>query len=72
MILAALAIVVAGYFLWQGDFNKAFVIAAVGAVAWFLNYRLQMRAITAAADREEQNKRGEQENENAFDEDQNN
>ncbi len=70
--MAGLAVVAAGYFLWQRDLNKAFVIAALGAVAWFLNYRVQMKAITAAVDRDEQNEGDEQENENGFDEDQNN
>jgi hypothetical protein len=55
MILAAVAIVVAGFFLWRRDFDTAFVIAALGMVAWFLNYRVQMKEITAAADLEEKN-----------------
>ena len=55
MIVAGVAIVVAGVFLWRRDFNTAFVIAALGMVAWFLNYRAQMKQITAAADREEKN-----------------
>jgi len=46
MILSAVAIVVAALFIWRRDFNTAFVVATVGAVAWFLNYRLQMREIT--------------------------
>jgi len=50
MIIAGVAIVVAGYFLFHRDFDTAFVIAAAGAVAWFLNYRVQMKQITAAAD----------------------
>jgi hypothetical protein len=35
------------------DFDKAFIIAALGMLAWFLNYRAQMKEIVAAADREE-------------------
>ena len=61
MILAGIAIVVAGVFLWQRDFNTAFVIAALGMVAWFLNYRAQMKEITAAADLEEKNNTYEEE-----------
>ena len=55
MILAAVAIVVAGFFLWRRDFDTAFVIAALGMVTWFLNYRVQMKEVTAAADLEEKN-----------------
>ncbi len=50
MTVAAVAMVGAGFFLLRRDFDKAFVVAALGAVAWFLNYRVQMREITAAAD----------------------
>ena len=61
MIVAAVAIVVAAIFLWRRDFDTAFVIAALGMVAWFLNYRAQMREITAAADLKEKNKLYEEE-----------
>jgi len=60
MILAGVAIIVAGVFLWRRDFDTAFVIAALGVVAWFLNYRVQMKEVTAAADREEKNNRYEE------------
>ena len=61
MIVAAVAIVMAGVFLWRRDFDTAFVVAAVGMVAWFLNYRAQMKEITAAADLKEKNNRYEEE-----------
>ena len=61
MIVAGVAIVVAGVFVWRRDFNTAFVIAALGMVAWFLNYRAQMKEIVAAADREETNNTYEEE-----------
>jgi hypothetical protein len=32
----------------RGDYEKAFVSAAVGSVAWFLSYRVQMRALVGA------------------------
>ncbi len=56
MILAGVCIVAAAFFLLRGDLNTAFVIAALGMVAWFLNYRAQMKAIIAAADLEEDSK----------------
>ena len=61
MIVAGVAIVVAGVFLWRRDFNTAFVIAALGMVAWFLNYRAQMKEITAAAEPDEDNTTYEEE-----------
>ena len=57
MILAGICIVIAAFFLLRRDLNTAFVIAALGMVAWFLNYRAQMKAIIAAADLEEHKKR---------------
>jgi hypothetical protein len=59
MIVAGVCIVVAGFFLLRRDLDTAFVIAALGMCAWLLNYRAQMKAITAAADLEEENKRDE-------------
>jgi preprotein translocase subunit YajC len=56
MIAAGLAIMVAGVFVWRRDFDAAFVAAALGVIAWFLNYRAQMKETTAAADLEEVNK----------------
>jgi len=61
MIIAAVAIVMAGVFLWRRDFDTAFVIAALGMVAWFLNYRAQMKEITATADLKEKNNGYEEE-----------
>jgi Flp pilus assembly protein TadB len=44
MILAAFLLIVAAVFLWGGNLSAAFVIATLGAVAWFLSYRSQLRA----------------------------
>lgn len=68
MIVAGLCIVVAAFFLLRGELNTAFVVAALGIVAWFLNYRSQMKAIVTAADME-QSKRQEIEDEEDSDED---
>lgn len=61
MVVAGAGIVVAAFFLLRRDFDKAFVIAALGMVAWFLNYRAQVRE-TTAADLEDENKGDEVEN----------
>lgn len=50
MIVAAVAMVVAGVFLLRRELDKAFVVAALGMVAWFLNYRVQMRELIAKED----------------------
>jgi len=55
LIVAGVCILVAAYFLWRRDFDTAFVIAALGAVAWFLNYRAQLKEITTAANALEHN-----------------
>jgi len=55
MILSGVCILAAAFFLLRGELNTAFVIATLGIVAWFLNYRIQMKAIVDAADREQNN-----------------
>jgi hypothetical protein len=50
LILAGACVVVAGVFLLQGDFDRAFVVAAIGMVAWFLNYRAQIKEKLAEND----------------------
>jgi len=60
MILAGACIMVAAFFLWRRDLDAAFVTAALGLVAWFLNYRAQMKEVIAAADIEENSKRDEE------------
>jgi hypothetical protein len=48
MIMAGVCGVVALFFVFRSDYEKAFVVAAVGAVCWFLNYRQQLRESLAA------------------------
>ncbi len=54
MILAAVGGVVAAVLVFRGDFEKAFVAAAAGAVCWFLNYRQQIRATLPSDDENEE------------------
>lgn len=53
MIVAGICIVVAGVYMLRRDFNTAFVIAALGMISWFLNYRAQMKEVIAAANPED-------------------
>lgn len=50
IILAAVMVVVAAAFLWRNNMSAAFVTATLGAVAWFLSYRAQIRARLAATE----------------------
>ena len=43
LIMAAVGGLLAAFFVFREDFDKAFVAAAGGAVCWFLNYRQQIR-----------------------------
>ncbi len=43
MAIAGLCIVLAAALMWRKEFNAAFVVAVVGVVAWFLNYRSQIK-----------------------------
>ena len=47
-IVAGLFAVSAGVLLWRNNLTAAFVTATLGAVAWFLSHRAQMRAKVAA------------------------
>ena len=44
IILAALLAITAGVSLWRNNLSAAFVTGALGACAWFLSYRAQLRA----------------------------
>jgi hypothetical protein len=62
MIVAGICIAVAAFFMVRRDFNTAFIVAAVGMIFWFLNYRAQMKEVIAAADAEDD--QGEEPDEN--------
>lgn len=54
LIVAGLCGVAAVVFVLRADYDKAFIAAALGAVAWFLNYRSQLVANRADDDEEDQ------------------
>lgn len=62
MIVAGICIAVAAFCMLRRDFNAAFVVAAIGMIFWFLNYRAQMKEVISAADAEDD--QGEESNEN--------
>jgi len=59
IVLAGAGGVIAIVFVFLGDYEKAFVAAAAGAVCWILNYRQQLRENLASQD--EQNQKDEDE-----------
>lgn len=52
IILSALLAVAAGVCLWRNNLPAAFVTGALGACAWFLSYRAQLRAKIVAAEQD--------------------
>jgi len=43
MIVSGVLLLVAAAFLWRNNLSATFVTAALGACAWFLSYRAQLR-----------------------------
>ena len=56
MTIAGVAIAIAAFLLLRGDLNAAFVVAAIGLIAWFLNYRVQMKETVLKADLDREKK----------------
>ena len=62
LLLAGGCGVVAAIFLLNKDYDKAFVIAAAGAVCWFLSYRAQIKKLVdSRAESEEDEERNDDE-----------
>ena len=54
MAMSGVCGVAALVFLFRHDFDKAFIIAALGAVSWFLSYRVQIKEIVVRSEKEEE------------------
>ena len=52
IIVAAVMVILAAALLWRNNMSAAFVTATLGAVAWFLSYRAQIRAKLATTEAE--------------------
>jgi F0F1-type ATP synthase assembly protein I len=52
IIISALLAIAAAVCLWRNNLSAAFVSGALGACAWFLSYRAQLRAKADAAEQE--------------------
>ncbi len=64
MFVAALLLIIAAVFLWRNNLSAAFVTAALGACAWFLSYRTQLRATIKTHDDESDEEWHERSDEN--------
>jgi len=53
LIAAAVSGVVALYYAFRGNYENAFVAAALGGVAWILSYRAQLKQKLKDDDEEE-------------------
>ncbi|HXI23277.1 MAG TPA: hypothetical protein VNG71_05325 [Pyrinomonadaceae bacterium] len=42
--VSGILLVLAAAFVWRNNYSAAFVVAALGACAWFLSYRVQLKA----------------------------
>lgn len=54
VVIAAVCVLVAVVLFFRLNFEAAFVVAAIGAVAWFLNYRQQVKRRLGRFDNEDQ------------------
>jgi hypothetical protein len=54
LIVAGACGAIAVFFVFVSDFGKAFVAAAAGGVAWFLNYRAQLRESLSVDEQQEE------------------
>ena len=43
MVASGILLVLAAFFVWRNNLSAAFVTAALGACAWFLSYRAELR-----------------------------
>ena len=54
VVVSALCGATAVYFVVREDYEKMFIAATVGAVAWFLSYRVSLREKLNEQDRAEE------------------
>jgi len=49
IIVSWVSFIIGVIFLYRGNLDKAFIAGVTGCVAWFLNYRVQMKELVAPA-----------------------
>jgi uncharacterized membrane protein YhfC len=63
LTISFICIAIALVFLFRRDFDKTFIVAAIGAIAWFLSYRVQMKELVVLADEQSEQDRKSQSDE---------
>lgn len=63
IVIAAALLIAAAVLLWRNNLSAAFVTAALGACAWFLSYRSQLRTLTKDEDEPDETEFSEESNE---------
>ena len=53
MIASGILLVLAAFFVWRNNLSAAFATATLGACAWFLSYRAELRKKNGLASDEE-------------------
>jgi hypothetical protein len=48
------------FVVWNDDYEKAFIAATLGAVAWFLSYRTQLKRAQLATDETDEDEEEDQ------------
>jgi len=54
IVVSALGGATAVYFVLRDDYEKMFIAATIGAMAWFLSYRVRLREKLDRDDRDEE------------------
>lgn len=61
IVVSALCGAAAVFCVLRDDFEKMFIAAALGAVAWFLSYRVRLRETITALDETEREEEDDEE-----------
>ena len=59
--MSVACVLLAVFFVFRNDYDKAFVAAAAGAICWFLNYRQQLRASLSKEDEDNEDEESDEE-----------
>lgn len=57
--VAVACVACAGVALWLQHYDAGFVIATVGALAWFLNYRVRAKEVISESGKDDDEEQGD-------------
>jgi hypothetical protein len=61
IVVSALCGAAAVFFVVRNDYEMMFIVATIGAVAWFLSYRVRLRETLRAIDETDQRETDDEE-----------